>query len=203
MRVRFGSPGILCALAAALLAAAPASQAQSGALSPWETYAAPRGYLSVGAGASAHAVDCDASRQCDRVGGAARVALGLFVTPDVALELAAADFGKSLIGDRYGDAEFGVRMVGVGIALPLDYGARFNGLLRLGVASVRATLQPLASNAGPPSSGTSVEGYYGLTLGYMLSSVLAAELSIDGTRGFAGVTGGRVDALTLGLSLRF
>jgi len=203
MSTRFGIPVAPCAVAAALLAAAPASQAQSGEMWPRETYATPRGYLSVGAGASAHAADCATSRQCDRVGGAARAALGLFVTPEVALELAVADFGKSLIGDRYGDAEFGVRMVGVGIALPLEYGNRFNGLLRLGVAGVRATLQPLAPSTGPSSSGTSVEGYYGLTLGYMLTSTLAAELSIDGTRGYAGSTGGRVDALTLGLSLRF
>jgi len=40
-------------------------------------------------------------------------------------------------------------------------------------------------------------------MGYMLTPNLAIELSLDGTRGYAGSTGGRVDALTAGLSLRF
>lgn len=203
MRAHFGTPWARCAVAAALLAAAQTSQAQRDPRPLWQTQTPPRGYLSVGAGVAAHATDCAGSRQCDRVGGAARAALGLFVTPELALEVAAVDFGRGRIGDGYGDAEFGVRMVGIGIAVPLEYGARFNGLLRLGVAGVRATLQPLPAGTAQPSRGSSLEGYYGLTLGYMLTPLLAAELSFDGTRGYVGYAGGRVDALTLGLSLRF
>lgn len=203
MRARLGTRRALCAVATALLAAAAPSRAQVSPLSPLQTPPTPRAYLSVGAGAAAHAIDCAGSRECDRVGSATRAALGVFLTPAVAVEVAAADFGKSRIGDRLGDAEFGVRMVGVGIAVPLEYGARFNGLLRLGVASVRATLQPLPAGTTPPLRGTSVEGYYGFTVGVMLAPQLAGELSFDGTRGYAGSTGGRVDALTLGLSLRF
>mgnify|MGYP001128196930 CR=1 FL=1 len=107
-----------------------------------------------------------------------------------------------VIGTPYGDAEFNVRMAGFGLALTLDYGARFNGLLRFGVAQVQATWQ--APWAWPAESrSTSAEGYYGLTLGYMLAPNLAAELSFDGTRYEAGDRVDRVDALTLGLSLRF
>lgn len=194
---RAGGARVHAALALALCAAAPTADAQMGLTAP------PRAYFSVGAGGSSYSADCGGARECDRVGGAARGALGFFLNPDYGLELAAADFGKSRVGDRYGDAEFRVRMVGVGLVVPLDYGARFNGLLRFGVAGVRATLTPLASGSAPAASGTSVEGYYGLTLGYLLTPQLAAELSLDGTRGYAGFAGGRVDALTLGLSLRF
>ena len=189
------------ALVLAVLAAAPAAWAQVMPMSPPAT--APRAYLSVGIGGSAYEADCAYSHQCDSIGGAGRAALGLFLMPWLGLEVAAADFGKSRIGDRYGDAEFGVRMVGVGIVLPVDYGARFNGLLRLGVASVRSTLQVLPAGTAPQSSSTSAEGYYGLTMGYMLMPQLALELSLDGTRGYVGQVGGRVDALTVGLSLRF
>jgi len=203
MRARFGSPWALCAVTTALLVATPSSRAQFNRSPQLQTQPTPRAYLSVGAGVAAFATDCAASRQCDRVGGAVRAALGVFLMPELALEVAAADFGKGRIGDRYGDAEFGVRMVGVGIAVPLEYGARFNGLLRLGVASVRATLQPLPSGTAQPSSSSSLEGYYGFTVGYLLTPVLAAELSFDGTRAYVGHAGGRVDALTLGLSLRF
>ena len=189
------------ALVLAVLAAAPAAWAQvMPMLSP---PMAPRAYLSVGFGGSAYESDCAYSHSCDSIGGAGRAALGLFLMPWLGLEVAAADFGKSRIGDRYGDAEFSVRMVGVGIVLPVDYGARFNGLLRLGVASVRSTLQVLPAGTAPQSSSTSAEGYYGLTMGYMLMPQLALELSLDGTRGYVGQVGGRVDALTVGLSLRF
>ena len=168
-------------LALAALAAAPAVQAQ---YSPGPQFLpAPRGYLS-------------------RVGNAVRAAAGIFVTPFAAFELAAADFGDSRIGTPYGDAEFNVRMAGFGLALTLDYGARFNGLLRFGVAQVQATWQ--APWAWPAESrSTSAEGYYGVTLGYMLAPNLAAELSFDGTRYETGDRVERVDALTLGLSLRF
>lgn len=192
---------VRCATALALLATAPAAWAQVMPMPPPAT--APRAYLSVGIGGSAYETDCAYSYQCDSIGGAGRAAVGLFLMPLLGLEVAAVDFGKSRIGDRYGDAEFGVRMVGVGIVLPLDYGARFNGLLRLGVASVRSTLQVLPAGTAPQSSSTSAEGYYGLTMGYMLMPQLAVELSLDGTRGYVGQVGGRVDALTVGLSLRF
>jgi hypothetical protein len=192
--------GVLALAALAALAAAPAAQAQYG---PGPQFLpAPRGYLSLGAGASSSSVSCGGSAQCDRVGNAVRAAAGVFVTPFAAFELAAADFGDSRIGTPYGDAELNVRMAGVGIALTLDYGARFNGLLRFGVAQVEATWQaPWASPA--ESRNTSAEGYYGLTLGVMLSPNLAAELSFDGTRYETGDGVERVDALTLGLSLRF
>ena len=182
------------------LAAAPAVQAQ---YSPGPQFLpAPRGYLSLGAGASSYSVSCGGSAQCDRVGNAVRAAAGIFVTPFAAFELAAADFGDSRIGTPYGDAEFNVRMAGFGLALTLDYGARFNGLLRFGVAQVQATWQ--APWAWPAESrSTSAEGYYGVTLGYMLAPNLAAELSFDGTRYETGDRVERVDALTLGLSLRF
>ncbi len=188
------------ALALALLAAAQAAQAQYNPAPPF--YPAPRGYLSLGAGASSYGLSCGGSAQCDRVGNAVRAAAGLFVTPYAAFELAAADFGDSRIGTPYGEAEFNVRMVGVGIALTMEYGARFNGLLRFGVAQVEATQQLL--HGAPVSRSTSAEGYYGLTMGYLLTPNLAAELSFDGTRydfGYGDV--GRVDALTFGLSLRF
>ena len=203
MRACFGTRGARWAVAVALLAAAQTGLAQRDPRPQWPTPTPPRGYLSVGAGSAAHATDGAGSRLGAGGGGAARAALGLFVTPVLALEVAAVDFGQGRIGDGYGDAEFGVRLVGVGIALPLEYGARFNGLLRLGVAGVRATLRPLPAGTAPSSTGSSIEGYYGLTLGYMLTPLLAAELSFDGTRGYVGHAGGRVDALALGLSLRF
>ena len=187
-------------LALAALAAAPAVQAQ---YSPGPQFLpAPRGYLSLGAGSSSYSVSCGGNAQCDRVGNAVRAAAGIFVTPFAAFELAAADFGDSRIGTPYGDAEFNVRMAGFGLALTLDYGARFNGLLRFGVAQVEATWR--APWAWPAESrSTSAEGYYGVTLGYMLAPNLAAELSFDGTRYETGDRVERVDALTLGLSLRF
>jgi hypothetical protein len=186
-----------------LLAAAPAARAQY--LQP--AAAMPRGYISVAGGGSSYAADCgyygySYSQDCDRVGGAVRAAAGLFMAPFFGFELAAADFGESQVGSPHGDAAFRIRMAGIGVVFPVDYGARFNGLVRFGLASVRATLKPLQTGAAE-SSGTSVEGYYGLTMGYMLTPNLAFELSLDGTRGYAGSIGGRVDALTAGLSLRF
>lgn len=187
-----------------LLAAAPAARAQY--LQP--AVVMPRGYISLAGGGSSYAADCgddyySYSQDCDRVGGAVRVAAGIFMAPFFGFELAAADFGESRVGSPYGDATFRIRMAGIGVVFPVDYGARFNGLVRLGLASVRATLEPLQPGTEGASSGSSVEGYYGLTMGYMLTPNLAAELSLDGTRGYAGSTGGRVDALTVGLSLRF
>lgn len=191
-----------CALALAAQAAVPAALAQYNPAPPF--YPAPRGYLSLGAGASSYGVSCGNSAQCDRVGNAVRAAAGLFVTPYAAFELAAADFGDSRIGTPYGESEFKVRMAGVGIALTMEYGARFNGLLRFGVAQVEATQQLLRGAPTPTSRRTSAEGYYGFTMGYMLTPNLAAELSFDGTRYDVGDDDvGRVDALTFGLSLRF
>lgn len=197
---RVAEPALARAVALILLAVAAPAQAQYAPGAP--SYPAPQGYLSLGAGASSYSVSCAGSAQCDRVGNAVRAAAGLFVTPFVAFELAAADFGSSRIGTPYGEAEFNVRMAGVGIALALDQGARFNGLLRFGVAQVQATWQ--APWAAPTvSRSTSAEGYYGLTLGVMLAPNLAAEVSFDGTRYETDDRVDRVDALTLGLSLRF
>jgi len=189
--------------AMALLALAPAAQAQY--LQPVAVM--PRGYVSIAGGGSSYAADCgygyySYSQDCDRVGTALRVAAGIFMAPFFGFEVAAADFGESRVGSPHGDAAFRVRMAGIGVVFPVDYGARFNGLVRFGLASVRAELEPLQGGAAA-SSGDSVEGYYGLTMGYMLTPNLAVELSLDGTRGYAGSVGGRVDALTAGLSLRF
>lgn len=201
-RVAAAVPAWAPTLALALLTGAVPLQAQAQYSPGAQILPAPRGYLSLGAGASSYSVSCGGSAQCDRVGNAVRAAAGVFVTPFAAFELAAADFGEARIGTPYGDAEFNVRMVGVGIGLTLDYGARFNGLLRFGVAQVQATWQ--APWAAPVASrSTSAEGYYGLTLGVMLAPNLAAELSFDGTRYETGDGVDRVDALTLGLSLRF
>lgn len=206
---RFAAPAAVArrsvrsgALVLLALVAAPAVQAQYYAAPPFD--APPRGYLSLGAGGSSYGLSCGNSSQCDRVGNAVRAAAGLFVTPFAAFELALADFGDSRIGTPYGDAEFNVRMAGVGIALTLDYRARFNGMLRFGVAQVEATQQLLQGAPTQSSRTSSAEAYYGLTMGFMLTPNLAAELSLDGTRYDVGADEfGRVDALTFGLSLRF
>ena len=192
----------LAAATAALLAWAPATRAQP--VSPWGAQVGPRAYASVGGGASSYDTDCGNSRDCDRVGNTVRGAVGVFLAPWYGLEVAAADFGSSRVGGALGEAEYRVRMAGIGLVFPVDYGPQFNGLLRLGVASVRATLQTVApGRPAQESSSTSVEGYYGFTMGYMVAPNVAVELSFDGTRAYIGDVGGRVDALTMGLSLRF
>lgn len=200
--VRTGTRLWAAARLLALLSCAPAAWAQY--LAEPQFLPAPRGYLSLAGGSSSYGVSCNHSAQCDRVGTTVRGAAGVFVTPFAAIELAVADFGDSRVGSPQGDSELNVRMAGLGLALTVDYRARFNGLLRFGVAQVQADRQPLWDTGLPAWRSTTAEVYYGLTLGYMLNSVLAAELSLDGTRfedAFEGL--GRVDALTLGLSLRF
>jgi hypothetical protein len=187
---------------AGLLAASPAALAQ---FAPgWPVQAGPRAYASVGGGVSSFAADCGDSRECDRVGNTVRGALGVFLAPWYGGEIAAADFGNSRVGGARGEAEFGVRMAGIGVVFPVDYGPRFNGLLRLGLANVRTTLRTQAPGSPEQvSASSSLEGYYGFTMGIMVAPNLAIEFSLDGTRAYVGDVGGRVDALTVGLSLRF
>jgi hypothetical protein len=186
---------LVAAATAGLLAAAPAA-AQTGPASDH------RLYVSGNAGASVYDVDCRGSTHCDRVDRSLRAALGFFVAPNLALEATFIDFGRAFASRGPDRQDWRVRLAGVGLAIPLDFGGPWSGLLRAGVASVR-TASDRTGVTLTSLSGHTAEGYLGIAVAYALNSRLALELAFDSSRGSVDGTGGRVDALSFGVQLRF
>lgn len=181
------------AAALALAAAAGSAAAQSD----------HRFYLAASGGSSIYDVDCRGSTTCDRVDRAGRAAVGFFVAPNLALEATFMDFGRAAAGRGADSQTWRVRLAGVGLAVPLDFGGPWSGLLRLGVASVRTVSDRGSGLAVSRSTGNSAEGYGGFAVAYALTPQVALELAFDSTRGEVGGTAGRVDALSFGVQLRF
>jgi hypothetical protein len=162
-----------------------------------------RFYLAASGGASVYDVDCRGSTTCDRVDRAGRAAAGVFVAPNLALEATFIDFGRAVASRGPDSQTWRLRLAGVGLAVPLDFGGPWSGLLRLGVASVRTVSDRGSGLAFSRSTGNSAEAYGGFAVAYALTPQVALELAYDSTRGEVNGTAGRVDALSFGVQLRF
>lgn len=190
-------------LALRRLATAAAIAALAAAGAPAAAQADHRFYLAASGGSSIHDVDCRGSTSCDRVDRAGRVALGFFVAPNLAVEGTYIDFGRAFASRGPDTQTWRVRLAGVGLAVPLDFGGPWSGLLRIGIASVRTASDRGAGVVVGNSTGNTAEGYGGIAIAYSLTQQVALELAFDSSRGSVGGTGGRVDALTFGVQLRF
>ena len=181
------------ALAFALAAACAPAAAQSD----------HRFYFAASGGSSIYDVDCRGSTTCDRVDRAGRAAAGFFVAPNLAIEATFIDFGRAFASRGADRQDWRVRLAGVGLAVPLDFGGPWSGLLRLGIASVRTVSDRGAGVVVSSSTGNTAEGYGGIAIAHSLTPQVALELAFDSSRGAVAGTGGRVDALTFGVQLRF
>lgn len=160
-------------------------------------------YLAASGGASIYDVDCRGSSTCDRVDRAGRAAVGLFVAPNLAIEATVVDFGSAFASRGPDSQRWRARLAGVGLAVPLDFGGPWSGLLRFGIASVHMTSDRGSAGVLVRSTGHTAEGYAGLAVAYALTPQVALELAFDSTRAEVAGSAGRVDALTFGVQLRF
>lgn len=160
-------------------------------------------YLAASGGASIYDVDCRGSSTCDRVDRAGRAAVGFFVAHNLAIEATVVDFGSAFASRGADSQRWRARLAGVGLAVPLDFGGPWSGLLRFGVASVHTTSDRGSAGVFVRSTGNSAEGYAGLAVAYALTPQVALELAFDSTRAEVAGSAGRVDALTFGVQLRF
>jgi hypothetical protein len=104
-----------------------------------------------------------------KVGGGYRFGAGL------AGEVVLMDFGKSTASDSGIDISLKARAIGGGAALHADLGSGFSGVLRLGLASVKMTVEGSLGGRFPPrASDSSVQPYFGIGVAYAFTPKPAA-----------------------------
>jgi OmpA-OmpF porin, OOP family len=167
------------------------------------------GYVSVSGGASHVSADCSGTTACDDNSAAGRVLLGYRFLPNLALEASYAALGKitatvPLAGGPV-DASIKGQSIGFGIAALAPFGATqaWTGIARVGVASVRASVEVSGSGISGSDSSTSTQAYAGLGLNYAVAANLDVGIAWDATRlKYAGSTGS-VNIFSAVLGARF
>lgn len=147
------------------------------------------GYISISAGPSHISIDCSGTSSCDDNGTAARVLFGYKIIPNLAIEASYGYLGKVKAtvpigeGDTI-DASIKGSAIGLGVAALLPFGPNnaWTGIARLGVASVRTTVDASSSSVSASDSDTKAAAYAGLGLNYAFTQNLELGVAIDTTR---------------------
>lgn len=187
------------ALAAGLLLAfAVQAQANSG------------GYLSAAGGLSQQDADCGDTDRCDKSGTAFRLAGGYRFNSLLGIEAAYLDFGKSTASSDlpgFGRVEGEAKVNGPGLALVLfaPVASQLDLQARLGVANMKVKLRGRLNNGPWVDAGSETKAAFwgGLGLSYAFTPSLAGNVQWDGTQGEFEGDKARVNAFTIGLTLRF
>lgn len=184
-----------CLIAAATLLAMSSAQAQSTSESG--------GYMFAAAGASHFDNDCTGTDKCKNNGTAFKVGGGYRFGAGLAGEVLLMDFGKSTASVSGIDGAFKARAIGGGGALHAALGSNFSGTLRLGLASVKTTVDVSFGGSSGSASDSSVQPYFGIGVAYAFTPNLRLEAAWDSTRGKFEGESGNVSALTVGLGYSF
>jgi len=169
---------------------------------------APGAYLLVGGGKSHLSADCAGTTSCDSNGNAFKVVGGWRLGSGIAIEGVAFDFGKAkatvpLGGVNYA-AELKSKAFGAGVAVYGDFAPSWSATARLGIASVKGTVNASGGGTTGSQSKTSTQAYVGAGIAYRFTDTVAAELAFDSSRAkFAGDQTATVRAITLGIGVRF
>jgi hypothetical protein len=188
------------AVAAALLTVAGLAQAQAAKTDGV--------YLSLGGGRSDYALDCAGTTACDNSGSALRISggwrMGTIGFEAVALRFGTAKATVPVSGFGNVTAELKSEMLGGGVALIAPLGSNFDGMVRLGIASVKTSGSGSAgSTRVNVGSERKTAAYAGLGLAWKLAPAVSLEAHWDSTRAEFGGDDGNVSALTLAVGFRF
>jgi OmpA-OmpF porin, OOP family len=185
-------------VAGLLLAAAMQAQANSGI------------YLSAAGGLSKLDDDCEGVDRCDNTGTAFRLAGGYRFNSHFGIEAAYLDFGKFTSSSDvpgFGRIEGEVKLNGPGLALVLfaPVMPQLDLQARLGVANTKVKLRGRLNNDPWVEVGSESNAAFwgGLGLSYAFTPTLAGSVQWDGTQGEFEGEKVRVNAFTIGLTLRF
>jgi OmpA-OmpF porin, OOP family len=174
------------------------------------TFAAdtPGGYLLIAGGTSHVSADCSGTSSCDNNGNSFKLVGGWRLGGGIAIEGVALDLGKAKasvpIGSSLVQGELKSKGYGVGLAVYGDLSPTWSATARLGIASMKGTVNVSSGSLSGSDSKTSTTAYVGLGLAYRFTDTVSAELGFDSTRvKFPGDEDATVRAFTLGVGIRF
>lgn len=174
-----------------MLAAAGAAHAQA--------------YVTASVGSSRFNVDCAGTSACDKTGSFGKVIGGYKFGPVLSAEVAYLDFGKTTAtvdGLRLAVKASGV---GAGVALRGELSGPWTYAARLGLVSMKTTIE--SSTTGFSDSDSNPTLYGGLGVGYRVTPNFSIDLAMDSSdvkykkNGFN--TSGGVSAFSVGVTLDF
>jgi hypothetical protein len=162
-----------------------------------------RVYLSAGGGLAEHETDCLDRQGCRRSSGAARATLALMVIPGLALEAVAVDFGHSAWQRPDLRVRERPRLLGFGFMAPMDVAPRLVAELRGGIGRVAVQRERQFSDRRDTSTQSTPQFYLGAALVAQLGTNAGVHFAVDASLAELEQGTARVNAASLGLTLRF
>jgi opacity protein-like surface antigen len=156
-------------------------------------------YVSGDIGQGHASVDCSGIASCSKNDTAFKVTGGYKFGKGFAAEVGYVDFGNATGNDQGVSAQIGAKAFTVGGAYELPFAPQWNGVARLGLASVETKISgSIAGLGGYSQSETNTEAYYGLGVNFAVARNVKIEAAIDWSHlGFQGESG-VVRAITVG-----
>ncbi|MCE2917677.1 MAG: porin family protein [Rubrivivax sp.] len=186
--------------AAALLALVGTAQAQGAKTDG--------GYFSVGGGRSSFDIDCTGTTACDKSGSAVRVSGGYrkggFGYEAVILRFGTTKATVPVAGFGNVVAELKTEMVGGGVALMAPFSNNLEGMVRLGVASVKTSGGGSVNNVRVDiGSERKAKLYAGLGISYAFTPTVNVQANWDSTQATFAGDDGNVSAFTVSVGFKF
>lgn len=125
--------------------------------------------------------DCAGTSSCDTSDTGYKISGGYKFTPNIAAEVAYADFGKVNAKLVITNVEVEVQAVILAAVLRGDLAPGLSGVARLGVASVDTQGRAWNSFASASTSETKTKAYFGLGLEYAFNKQFKGVLAADFT----------------------
>lgn len=161
-------------------------------------------YVSGAVGSGHLNVDCSGAATCKTNGTAFKLAGGYKFGNGLSAELGYIDFGKASANDANASATLQTRAVTLGAAYKHNFSSTFYGTTRLGVASVKSSVDGTVFGVGSASDTKSTaQAYFGLGLGYSVTPTTHIEIAGDFSRAQYVDEKASVRALTVGVRQDF
>jgi OmpA-OmpF porin, OOP family len=172
------------------------------------TAAFAQAYVGIGAGPSKLSVSCADTDTCDTTGTGFKVFGGYKFTPNIAAEANYFDFGKAkatITDSELGlvSAKYKPTAIGLGVAFFGDVAPNWPGVVRLGVASVKAKASGSGAGISTSDSKTTTQAYFGLGIGYSILKNLSVDLAADFSRSKIYDETSNVRMITVGVTYSF
>lgn len=161
--------------------------------------ACAQGYVGGVVGLTHYGVDCAGTTSCDKSDSGYKVYGGYEFNPNWAIEVGYTDFGKTEGAVGALSAEVEAQAISVVGVLRGQFSSDWAGVVRLGIASVKAKL---ANNFGSTSE-TEAKAYAGIGLEYAINKAFKVTASADFTDVEVQDQTGGVKMLSLGLQYGF
>ena len=161
-------------------------------------------YVVGSVGVASWDVDCEGAANCDKTDVGFKLLGGYKFASNLAVEAGYFNFGKARISDSGLSADFKAVAFGAGLAVHTDISPQWNAVARLGVASVRTTLDASLAGYGSASDEqSSTQAYAGLGVGYLLTPALSLDAALDFTNAKFEGEKGNISKFSLGLTYSF